>query len=146
MAQQCNSRRFGKYSFTMTLLFCTLFFSKSRVPDFQKAGCPLFKNSGCRFTGRVCLGRYFGMIFFDDSNSWFEDSRGWTWSGELPKILIYPNFDPMGISRVQKFKMKIKQNKTYFRPKITSQRTWKRLRSTCLGVNVSRMSTKLVLT
>ena len=36
----------------MTLVFCTLFFSKSRVPDFQKAGCPIFKNSGCRLTGR----------------------------------------------------------------------------------------------
>ena len=40
---------------TMTLVFCTLFFSKSRVPDFQKAGCPIFKNSGCRLTGRVWL-------------------------------------------------------------------------------------------
>ena len=39
---------------TMTLFFCTLLFSKSRVPNFQKAGCPIFKNSGCRLTGRVC--------------------------------------------------------------------------------------------
>ena len=37
---------------TMTLVFCTLFFSKSRVPNFQKAGCPIFKNSGCRLTGQ----------------------------------------------------------------------------------------------
>ena len=28
-------------------------FSKSRVPDFQKAGWPIFKNSGCRLTGRI---------------------------------------------------------------------------------------------
>ena len=39
---------------TMTLVFCTLFFSKSRVPNFQKAGCLIFKNSGCRLTGRLC--------------------------------------------------------------------------------------------
>ena len=35
------------------VFFCTLLFSKSRVPNFQKAGCPIFKNSGCRLTGGV---------------------------------------------------------------------------------------------
>ena len=44
----------------------------------------------------VILGRYFGMIFFGDSNSSFEDSRGGTWSGHLPKIIIYPNFETHG--------------------------------------------------
>ena len=32
----------------------SVFFSKSRVPDFQKAGCPIVKKSGCRLTGRLC--------------------------------------------------------------------------------------------
>ena len=32
----------------------TLFFSAC---FFQKAGCPIFKNSGCRLTGRLSLGR-----------------------------------------------------------------------------------------
>ena len=54
------------------------------------------------------------MIFFDDSNSWFEDSRGWKWSGNLPKILIYPNFYPVGVSGAIQFKM----NKD-FRRKVT---------------------------
>ena len=31
----------------------------------------------------VILNSYFGMIFWDDSNSWFEDSRGWKWSEDL---------------------------------------------------------------
>ena len=39
----------------MTLIFCTLFFSKSRVLNFQKAGCPIFKNSGCKLTGRLYI-------------------------------------------------------------------------------------------
>ena len=48
----------------MTLVFCTLFFSKSRVPDFQKAGCPIFKNSGCRLTGRLgILGNLYFIAF-----------------------------------------------------------------------------------
>ena len=42
------------------------------------------------------------MIFFADSNSWFEVSWGWTWSGDLPKALIYTNLDPMGVSKGQK--------------------------------------------
>ena len=45
---------------TMTLVFCTLFFSKSRVLDFQKAGCPIFKNSVCRLTGRVSVSQPLG--------------------------------------------------------------------------------------
>ena len=35
--------------------------------------------------------------------------RGWTWSGDLPKTLIYLNFDPMGVSKAQKLKMKHKK-------------------------------------
>ena len=35
--------------------------------------------------------------------------RGWTWSGDLPKTLIYLNFDPMGFSRARKFKKKHKK-------------------------------------
>ena len=36
------------------------------------------------------------------SNSWFDNPRGSVWSEELPRTMIYPNFDPIGISRAQK--------------------------------------------
>jgi len=41
------------------------------------------------------------------------DSRGWTWSGpwsgDLLKAFIYSNFDPMGVSRNQKLKMRLRK-------------------------------------
>ena len=49
--------------------FALCFFSKSRVPDFQKAGCPIFKNSGCRLTGRQCQNALWSRFFFE--------IRGW---------------------------------------------------------------------
>jgi hypothetical protein len=33
----------------------------------------------------------------------FHDSK---WSGDLPNILTYPNFDPLGVSGAQQIKMK----------------------------------------
>ena len=44
-------------------------------------------------------------IFLENSISWLADSRGSTWSGDFPKTMIYPTFDPMGISRARKLKM-----------------------------------------
>ena len=52
------------------------------------------------------LGWYFGMIFFDDSTSWFENSKGLTRFWRLAKDLDLPKFWPLGVSRDQKFKMK----------------------------------------
>ena len=31
---------------------------------FQKAGCPIFKNSGCRLTGRLCFRKIGGRAYF----------------------------------------------------------------------------------
>ena len=50
-------------------------------------------------------------IFFDGSNSWFEDSKRLNMICKLEKD---PNFDPMGISRTGKLKMKL-QWISYFR-------------------------------
>ena len=44
--------------------------------------------------GDIIFGQYFGMIFLDDSNSWFEDSRGWKWGWRLAKDLDVPKFWP----------------------------------------------------
>ena len=44
-------------------------------------------------------------IFRKNSNSCLEDFRGWTWSVDLPKTIIYPNFDSIDISRARKLKI-----------------------------------------
>ena len=44
-------------------------------------------------------------IFRKKSNSWLENFRVWTWSGDLPKTIIYPNFDSMDVSRAWKLKI-----------------------------------------
>jgi len=43
--------------------------------------------------------------FFTVLISWLEDSRGSTWSGDLLKTMIYPSFNSMGISKVQKLEI-----------------------------------------
>ena len=45
------------------------------------------------------------MIFLDSSILILEKSRSSAWSENLPKTMIYPNFDPKVISRAQIFEL-----------------------------------------
>ena len=90
----------------------------------QKLLTKIFLARNLRF--RFFRERYFGTIFSDDVFWWFKFMIwGWKWSGDFSKILICPNFDPMGVSRARKFKME--NLKIDFRPKISSRKRWKGL-------------------
>ena len=72
--------------------FCFFFGMLLHLLDFKIRTCNLttYLNSIYRKTKlnkpKVSFERYLGMIFFNNS--------GWAWSGDLPKILIHPSFDP----------------------------------------------------
>ena len=81
------------FSEVATVLFHLHNFTKKnlflyRLPTLKTLKIVLFISSG---------EPYSGMILFHDSNSWFKSSRGWKWSGDLPKILIYPSFAPVSV-------------------------------------------------
>ena len=65
----------------------SVFFSKSRVSDFQKAGCPIFKNSGCRLTGRLCS-LYSPSIFCESVMIFNKRNPSFCWH------IIYSRYNP----------------------------------------------------